>query len=165
MLLGGDEFRRTQRGNNNAYCQDNETSWLDWSLRRRHDEILRFARNVLALRRAHPVLRREAFYTHEDIQWFDPHGRSPDWSDSRARSLACLIRAKDAPALYLMFNADPEPIGFVLPVPPRLRPWRVAVDTAQPSPRDCHAAGEEAALAIQTSYALESRSSAMLVAR
>ena len=81
MLLGGDEFRRTQRGNNNAYCQDNETSWVDWSLCHRHDEILRFARNVLALRRDHPVLRREAFYTDEDIQWFDPRGRSPDWSD------------------------------------------------------------------------------------
>ena len=72
MLLGGDEFRRTQRGNNNAYCQDNETSWVDWSLRHRHDEILRFARHVLALRRAHPVLRREAFYTAED----DPVVRS-----------------------------------------------------------------------------------------
>ena len=60
MLLAGDEFRRTQRGNNNAYCQDNETSWVDWSLRQRHDEIVRFTRNVLALRRAHPVLRRES---------------------------------------------------------------------------------------------------------
>ena len=56
MLLGGDEFRRTQRGNNNAYCQDNDTSWVDWSLRHRHDDILRFTRNVLAFRRDHPVL-------------------------------------------------------------------------------------------------------------
>jgi glycogen operon protein len=165
MLLGGDEFRRTQRGNNNAYCQDNETSWLDWSLRDRHDEILRFARNVLALRRAHPMLGREAFYTDEDIQWFDPRGHRPDWSDSRSRSLACLIRAEDEPALYLMFNADPEPNSFVLPVPPRPGPWLVAVDTAQPSPRDCHATGEESVLASQTSYAVGSRSSAMLIAR
>jgi glycogen operon protein len=165
MLLGGDEFRRTQRGNNNAYCQDNETSWLDWSLRHRHHETLRFARNVLALRRAHPVLRREAFYSDEDIQWFDPRGGSPDWFDSRLRSLACLIRAGEGPALYLMFNADPEPITFVLPAPPRPGSWRVAVDTAQPSPRDCHAAGGEGALASQTSYAVGSRSSAVLVAR
>jgi glycogen operon protein len=165
MLLGGDEFRRTQRGNNNAYCQDNETSWLDWSLRHRHDEILRFARNVLAIRRDHPALRREAFYTGEDIQWFDPSGRSPDWSDARSRSLACLIHGEDGPALYLMFNADRVPLDFVLPVPPRLGSWRVAVDTAQPSPRDFHAPGEEGALASQTSYALGSRSSAILVAR
>jgi len=165
MLLGGDEFRRTQRGNNNAYCQDNETSWLDWSLRHRHDEILRFARHVLALRRAHPVLRREAFYRPEDIQWFDPLGREPDWSDARLRSLACSIGHGDGPALYLMFNADPAPIAFLLPVPPRPGPWRVAVDTAQPSPRDCHPAGEEDALASQTRYAVGPRSSAVLVAR
>jgi glycogen operon protein len=58
MLLAGDEFRRTQRGNNNAYCQDNETSWIDWSLVERHQELVRFTREVLALRRAHPVLPR-----------------------------------------------------------------------------------------------------------
>jgi glycogen operon protein len=120
---------------------------------------------VLALRRANPVLGREAFYTDEDIQWFDPRGRSPDWSDSRSRNLACLIRAEDGPALYLMFNAEPEPIAFVLPAPPRPGSWRVAVDTASPPPRDCHAAGEEDALASQTSYAVGSRSGAMLVAR
>ncbi len=165
MLLGGDEFRRTQRGNNNAYCQDNATSWLDWSLGHRHDEILRFARTVLALRRAHPVLRREAFYTSEDIQWRDPRGESPDWSDSRRRSLACLIRAGEEPALYLMFNALPEPVTFALPAPPRPGRWRVAVDTAQPSPNDCHAAGEEGDLASQTSYAVGSRTSVVLVAR
>jgi hypothetical protein len=63
-----------------------------------------------------------------------------------------------------MFNADPEPISFVLPVPPRPGPWLVAVDTAQPSPRDCHSTGEEGALASQTSYAVGSRSSVMLAA-
>jgi glycogen operon protein len=165
MLLAGDEFRRSQRGNNNAYCQDNGTSWLDWSLRHRHDEILRFARHVLALRRAHPVLRRDAFYRPEDIQWLDPIGRDPDWSDARLRSLACLIAPAGGPALYLMFNADPAPIAFVLPAPPRPGPWRVAVDTTQPSPEDCHPAGEEGALASQTRYAVGPRSSAVLVAR
>jgi glycogen operon protein len=165
MLLGGDEVRRTQRGNNNAYCQDNDTSWLNWSLRHRHDDILRFTRNVLAFRRDHPVLRRETFYTSEEIQWFDQHGHSPDWSDSRSRSLACLICGEDEPALYLMFNAEPEPLGFTLPVPPRPGLWRIAVDTAEPPSRDCHTVGEESALASQTSYAIGSRSSAILVAR
>jgi glycogen operon protein len=165
MLLGGDEFRRTQRGNNNAYCQDNETSWVDWSLRHRHHEILRFARNVLALRRAHPVLRREAFYAPGEIQWFDPGGRSPDWSDPHRRSLACLIRADDGPALYLMFNADPEPIAFAVPAPPRSGSWRVAVDTAQPSPRDCHDPGAGGALASPTRYAVGARSGVVLVAQ
>ena len=95
MLLGGDEFRRSQGGNNNAYCQDNEISWVDWSLLQRNSEVFRFARGMFALRRAHPVLRREAFYTAEEIVWFDPSGKSPDWFDPRQRCLACLIRSED----------------------------------------------------------------------
>jgi glycogen operon protein len=165
MLLGGDEFRRTQRGNNNAYCQDDATSWLDWSLRHRHDEILRFARGVLALRRAHPVLRREAFYADGDIQWRGPRDESPDWLDSRRRSLGCVIHGGEGPALCLMFNAEPEPVTFALPERPRPGRWRVAVDTGQPPPRDCHAEGEEADLASPTIYAVGARSSVVLVAR
>jgi glycogen operon protein len=165
MLLGGDEFRRSQRGNNNAYCQDNETSWVDWSLLRRNDEIFRFARGVLALRRTHPVLCREAFYTDEEIQWFNPSGTSPDWFDLRKKWLACLIRGREGADLYLMFNADTERIVFVLPPSPRPGPWRLTADTAQVSPRDCFAPGEEIALANPTSYVVESCSSVVLVAR
>jgi glycogen operon protein len=97
MLLGGDEVRRTQQGNNNAYCQDNETSWVDWSLLRENDEIFRFTCCALAFRRAHHVLRREAFYTGADIRWFSPRGDSPDWSDPQQKCLACLIRDQDGP--------------------------------------------------------------------
>ncbi len=165
MLLGGDEFRRTQRGNNNAYCQDNETSWIDWSLRERNDEILRFARSALALRRAHPVLRREAFYGEEDIRWFAPGGEGPDWADPRERRLACLILGRDDPDLYLMFNADVEPVSFTLPPPPRRRRWHLAVDTARPSPREFCTVGEEGALASPSAYSVALRSSALLVAR
>ena len=127
MLLAGDEFRRTQRGNNNAYCQDNETSWIDWSLADQHQELVHFVRRVFAFRRAHPVLRREAFYGEEDIQWFGPTGRSPDWldpcpakpgvSDSRSegarsvfdvqcRSGFDLVRPASAPALETMAACD-----------------------------------------------------------
>jgi glycogen operon protein len=165
MLLGGDEFRRTQRGNNNPHCQDNETSWVDWSLRQRHDEIVRFTRSVLALRRAHPVLRRGAFYRDEDIRWFDPGGRSPEWLDRGQRRLACLIRAEDGADLYLMFNADTEPSSFALPPPSRPREWRLAVDTGQPAPRDAYAVGEEGRLPDGTSHELAARSSVVLVAR
>jgi glycogen operon protein len=165
MLLGGDEFRRSQRGNNNAYCQDNETSWLDWSLLWRNDEIFRFARGVLALRRAHPALSREAFYSADEVQWFSPGGNSPDWFDPDEKSLACLIQGQGVADLYLMFNADAEPIGFVLPPSPRPGPWRLSIDTAQPSPRDFFASGEEFDLANPTSYVVESRASVVLVAR
>ncbi len=165
MLLAGDEFRRTQRGNNNAYCQDNDTSWMDWSLLRRHQEIFRFARGVLALRRAHPVLCREAFYSDKEILWRSPSGNAPDWFDSREKSLACLIRGEKEPDLWLMFNADAQPIDFVLPPPIRPGVWRLAVDTARESPRDFFAPGEEVAVESLSHYWVESRSSVVLVAR
>jgi isoamylase len=165
MLLAGDEFRRSQRGNNNAYCQDNDTSWVDWSLFQRNNEIFRFARGVLALRRAHPVLRREAFYTDAEVLWLGTSGDPPDWFDSRQKALACLIRGQEGPDLCLMFNAGTEPIDFVLPPPARSGVWRLAVDTAQESPRDLFAPGEEVAVADSRSYVVESRSSVVLVAR
>jgi isoamylase len=76
-LLGGDEFRRTQGGNNNAYCQDNETSWVDWTDLEKHQEIYRFAYGMIAFRRAHPILSKEQFYTDAGIQWFGAQGGSP----------------------------------------------------------------------------------------
>jgi isoamylase len=83
MLLGGDEFRRTQGGNNNAYCQDNETSWIDWNQLEQHQEIYRFAQGMIAFRRAHPVLSKEQFYTDAEIQWFGPQGGLPNWTDRK----------------------------------------------------------------------------------
>lgn len=164
MLLGGDEFRRSQRGNNNAYCQDNDLSWVDWSLLARNQEIFRFTRGILALRRAHPVLRREAFYTEKEIQWFNPSGHCPNWFDPRPKCLACWVRGQEGPDLYLIFNADHAPIDFVLPSPGSSQ-WRLAVDTAQASPGDACAPGEEGALLNPRGYLVEARASVVLVAR
>ena len=91
MLLARDEFRRTQHGNNNAYCRDNEASWVDWSLAEQQTDLTRFTRQVLAFRRAHAVRRREAIYSDRDIQWFDSNGRSPDWLDPNQKRLACVV--------------------------------------------------------------------------
>jgi glycogen operon protein len=165
MLLGGDEFRRSQGGNNNAYCQDNDTSWVDWSLRERNQELVRFTRGVLALRRAHPALRREAFYTDQEIQWFHPSGGGPDWFDPHQKCLACWIRGQEEADLYLMFNAGTVPIAFALPPSPRSGPWRRAADTSQAPPHHCCAPGKEDSLANQSHYVVESRSSVVLVAR
>jgi isoamylase len=165
MLLAGDEFRRGQGGNNNAYCQDNETSWVDWSLLDRHREVRRFVQGILAFRRAHSALRREAFYTGEDIQWLAADGRSPDWSDPRQKSLACLIYGHGESDLYCMFNASPTAIRFFLPPPPRLGSWYLALDTAQPTPRDVCATGDARALRNRTRYAAEPHSAVILVTR
>jgi glycogen operon protein len=164
MLLGGDEFRRTQRGNNNAYCQDNEVSWFDWSLLERHREIHRFARGVIAFRRAHPVLRKENFYTDADIKWFAASGAPPGWADQQQKSLACLILGETEPDLFLLFNAGAESVDFYLPVLPAGKIWRLAVDTSRTVPDDLFDTGKEPSLQGQIHFQLGPRSSAILLA-
>ena len=164
MLLGGDEFRRTQRGNNNAYGQDNEISWFDWSLLEKHHEIHRFARGMIAFRRAHSLLRKEAFYTEAEIKWFGPHGATPDWTDPRRKSFACLILGTSEPHLFLMFNADTEAVDFAIPTLEENSIWRLAVDTARAAPGDLYDVGKEPVVEGQISFRVESRSSAILVA-
>jgi isoamylase len=163
MLLGGDEFRRTQRGNNNAYCQDNEVSWFDWSLLEKHKEIQRFTRGMIAFRRAHPVLRRETFYTDADIKWFGPNGATPDWADQRQKSLACLILGQTEPDLFLLFNADIRSVDFSIPGLPAGKIWRLAVDTSRTAPDDLFDSGKELSMQGQISFRLEPRSSAILL--
>jgi isoamylase len=165
MLLGGDEFRRTQGGNNNAYCQDNETSWYDWSMLKRHGEIFRFTRGMIAFRRAHPILSKEQFYSDADIHWFGPQGGLPDWDNQDENQFACLIHEGEQSTLYLMFNAGDDAIDFALPPVAQGTRWHQAVDTARDSPQDLFAAGDEQICADQETYRLGSRSSAILLAR
>jgi isoamylase len=164
MLLGGDEFRRTQRGNNNAYCQDNEVSWFDWSLLDAHKEIQRFTRGMIAFRRAHPVLRTENFYTDSEIKWFAPNGATPGWADARQKSFACLITGQAEPGLFLLFNADTRSVDFAIPALPANKIWRLAVDTARTPPDDLFDPGKEPSMQGQISFRLEPRSSAILLA-
>jgi glycogen operon protein len=163
MLLGGDEFRRTQGGNNNAYCQDNEVSWFDWSMIEKHKEIQRFTRGMIAFRRAHPVLQNETFYTDEDIKWFGPSGAKPDWSDQRQKSLACLILGQTEPDLFILFNADTRSVDFYLPALPAGKIWRLAVDTSRSAPDDLFDSGKEPSLQGQIGFRLEPRSSAIFL--
>ncbi len=163
MLLGGDEFRRTQRGNNNAYCQDNDMSWFDWSLLEKNKEIHRFTRGMIAFRRAHRVLRREDFYTDADIKWFAPIGVTPDWADPRQKSFACLILGPTEPDLFLLFNADNGPIDFSIPALPAGKIWRLTVDTSRSAPDDLFDSGKEPSMQGQISFRLEPRSSAILL--
>jgi glycogen operon protein len=165
MLLGGDEFRRTQRGNNNAYCQDNETSWVDWSYLERHNEIFHFTRGMIAFRRAHPILSKEQFYTDAEIHWFAPQGGLPDWADSKEKQFACLIQENEQDALFLMFNAGTSGAEFNLPPLPYGFRWHRAVDTSRLTPQDLFAPGEEPPLDNSKTYPLEARSGAILLAQ
>jgi glycogen operon protein len=165
MLLGGDEFRRTQRGNNNAYCQDNETSWIDWTHLEQHREIFRFTRGMIAFRRAHSILTTEEFYTGAEIQWFGSQGGLPNWADPRCKTVACLIHENGQDMLFLMFNAGTVETDFGLPALPQGFRWHLAVDTSRLAPQDLFAAGEEALVDDSKTYHVEAHSSAILVAR
>ena len=141
MLLGGDEFRRTQGGNNNAYCQDNETSWYDWSHLDEHREIFNFTRGMIAFRSAHPVLSKEQFYTDAEIHWFGPRGELPNWLDPKEKQFACLIHEDEQSALYVMFNAGGDAVDFSLPPAPSGVRWRLAVDTSHGASEGLFAVG------------------------
>ena len=165
MLLGGDEFRRTQGGNNNAYCQDNETSWCDWGQLEKHQEMYRFTRGMIAFRRAHPILSQEHFYTDAEIHWFSPRGDLPHWSVPKEKQFACLIHESEHNDLCLMFNAGADAVDFSLPpVLPGTR-WHLAIDTSREAPQDLFAAGEEPFWENPKTYHLSARSSAILLAR
>ena len=165
MLLGGDEFRRTQGGNNNAYCQDNETSWVDWTCLEQHSEIFGFTRGLIAFRRAHPILSREQFYTPAEIHWFGPQGGLPNWADPKAKEFACLIQEDERRGLCLMFNAGGYAVDFGLPPAMPDTRWYLAVDTSREAPHDLSPAGEEPLWEDPRSYHLSPRSSAILLAR
>jgi isoamylase len=148
MLLAGDEFLRTQRGNNNAWCQDNEISWLDWSLADKNADFLRFTQMMSALRRRHPALRRRTFFRGSgldgnmapDIIWHGVEPGQPDfspWSRSIAFCLDGSLTGREPDRdFYIICNAWREPLGFRVPRSPSGRPWRRVVDTALPSPLD-----------------------------
>ena len=145
MLLAGDEFGRTQQGNNNAYCQDNEIAWVDWRLAKQNRELLDFTRRLIGLRAAHPSLRRNAFLRGKaavagsppDVEWSGPHGHAPDWANGRA--LACLMNGDPASSgrpesdddLLLIFNGDAHAQRFRLPAGRR---WTLELFTQEQAP-------------------------------
>src|SRR5438477_308964 len=123
MLLGADEIRRTQRGNNNPYNQDNAINWVDWALATRHDDLLRFVQRLIAFRKAHPALSQPMFYTgavnrrgRPDIAWHGTQLNSPGFDDPNAHALACTIAGIDDTAdLHVMMNMFWEPLAFDVP--------------------------------------------------
>jgi isoamylase len=143
MLLGGDEIRRSQRGNNNAYNQDNPTSWFDWTMVASNQDILRFVQRLIAFRKGHPALWQPRFYTGEtnergltDITWHGTKLHSPGFDDPQARALACTIAGFGGSAdLHVMINMFWEPLDFEVPVNPQ-RAWYLAIETFAPSPAD-----------------------------
>jgi isoamylase len=154
MLLSGDEIGRSQRGNNNAYCQDNALSWTDWTLDPPREALLVFTQRLVALRRAHPVFRRRDFFRGRavapggvaDIVWLKPDGSEmdePAWRDPHTHALAAFLSGDgldeaDAhgrrvvdDSFVLLFNAGPEPVDFTLGTLPVAWPGELLVDTGR----------------------------------
>jgi glycogen operon protein len=148
MLLAGDEFLRTQQGNNNAWCQDNDISWVDWGLATRNADFLRFVRELIALRKRHPALRRRSHFRgtgldgflEPDIIWHGVDPGRPDFSPG-SRTFAFALnggrtgREPDSD-FYVVCNAWRQPVDFRIPLAPSGRLWRRVVDTALAPPLD-----------------------------
>jgi glycogen operon protein len=145
MLLAGDEVLRSQRGNNNGYCQNNELSWFDWSLCETNADMWRFVQLMIALRRRHPSLMRRRFLSGNplgergiaDIIWYGANGEPPSWYDDEAQALGFALTGRDVREadLYVMLNMASTPLRTSLPTFTGRR-WRLAVDTSRESPNE-----------------------------
>jgi glycogen operon protein len=158
MIGHGDELGRTQHGNNNAYCQDSELAWIDWD--NVDEQLLRFTRELVAFRRAHPAFRRRRFLTGKpvrrvagtpvpDAEWFTPSGREmgdADWGNELGKAVALFVNGEGIrertprgerlvdDSFLLCFNAHWEPLDFTMPGPEYGQKWEAAIDTARPDP-------------------------------
>ena len=159
MLTAGDELGRTQRGNNNAYCQDNELSWIDWDLKQPERDLLAFTHYLIELFHRHPALRRQRFFRgtkvhgsrYKDITWIRPDGQEMNADDWRNSQSSCLgvqlagdaledvsergVRLKDDTLLIVM-NARPEVVQFTLPEDDTRKCWEIILNTHIPTGND-----------------------------
>ncbi|NBX29243.1 hypothetical protein EBR04_02125, partial [bacterium] len=191
MLVAGDECRRTQQGNNNAWCQDNAVSWFDWSLLDTHADVVRFVRELIRFRLGNPTLRRRSFLaggaaasgTLPDVEWFSPDGVHIDWYAADG-SLSCFFGApsherlemEDDPAagglagtprhVLIVAHAGSLPRVFTLPQPSLIRalPWKLFVHTGHPAPGDIFPDGLGPAVDFAQPLELPERSFVCLVA-
>src|SRR5262249_48621065 len=167
MILMGDEIRHTQRGNNNAYCQDNETSWLDWSRVKKHADVHRFV-SLLTARRVLRDVEHErqcvsltSLLREANKAWHGVRLYQPDWGDySHSVALAAEL-CKEGLVFHLILNAYWEPLVFELPRPSDGNLWRRWIDTALDSPHDI-VPWQSAPTVTENTYRVESRSVVML---
>ncbi|MGZ0149084.1 glycogen debranching protein GlgX [Kribbella sp. WER1] len=179
MIAHGDELGRTQRGNNNVYCQDNEISWIDWDLQEPQKHLLEFTRALVKLRNNHPVLRRRRFFHGDtgidglgDLVWFNPNGtemQNGDWQRDDARAIAVFLNGdaisepdpRGEPVVddsfLVLLNGNFEPVDFLLPPEEYGETWTVAVDTTTSTgtgDADPHAAGSTVQLEARSTLVL-----------
>jgi isoamylase len=167
MIQMGDEMRRTQQGNNNAYCQDNEIGWLDWNLATKHGDILRFVKQLIRLRltfespQENERLSLAEFLHHAEIRWHGTRLNHPDWGDD-SHSLAITLKSYKGKQLrHFILNAYWEALEFELPPPAEGNTWRRLIDTGLKPPFDI-ADAVRASRIDQASYLVQPRSVVLL---
>ena len=179
MLLGGDEMLRTQRGNNNAYCRDDELSWFDWRLVEKNRDFFEFTKHAIAFAKRYPVLQRRTFFSgrdsnldeRPDIRWYGNDLGQPWWSDPELRTVAYQLDGAEADngagdyLVFVILNADWRQQSVRLPEPGSTRKWHRVVDTALPAGKDFLPDGKEAPLDPADAYIIEPRSTVVLLAR
>jgi glycogen operon protein len=180
MLLGGDEMGRTQRGNNNAYCQDNSLSWYDWSLLQKNASLYRFVKEMIAFRLRHHGFMRPEFYTGRDgnynaipdITWFDETGSTPGWGQIDYclamrvdGSRADILADQDDNDFFIMFNGGVKKITFSVCKALEGKRWVRAVDTGLPAPEDILLPGTEKELDYPDRYTVQARSMVILISK
>lgn len=171
MFLAGDEIGRTQRGNNNAYCQDNEISWFDWTLVRTNRDLHRFWKLMIEFRKRHAALRQRQFFNGAvnerglpDLSWHGTKLHAPDWLNPEARVLAMTLAGFDGDSdIHAMFNMYWDSLEFELPAVGG-RTWLTAINTAQAPPHDIADAGAEPEVTGNT-YTVQGRSVVVLINR
>ena len=171
MFVAGDEVRNTQYGNNNAYCQDNEIGWFNWSGPEKHSGLLRFWRRMIAFRKRHAAVRQNSFFTGDvngrglkDVTWHGTKLFSPGWGDNQARALGFTLAGFDQdPDIHVMMNMHWEALEMEIPVIAG-RQWARVVDTSMPSPSDIAEPGMEFEC-TGPSYVVSARSIVVLVNR
>ena len=178
MLLGGDEMRRGQQGNNNAYCQDNEISWFDWNNAGINGKLLMFTKRAIALRKNHAVFRRENFFSGQkengvsDIQWVGPDGSNPDW-EKLSRFLAFRLGGacaknedgKQDNDFYVAANTDKHDVNCQLPTLTDGKKWYRVADTSIDAEDSICEEGKEELLHAQSRYIVPGNSLVVLIAR
>ena len=170
MIVAGDEFGRTQKGNNNPYCQDNEISWIDWRLVEKNAELFRFFRLLIEFRKAHSSLCRSNFFEEDSsgssaICWYDAQLNHPQWS-ARQHSLAYQLQGEGKESdIYIISNSAKKIQYFQLPKAPEKWFWALSADTAKESPKDIYSIGEEIRLEDQEKYQVMAQSTVLLVSK
>jgi glycogen operon protein len=178
MILGGDEFGRTQEGNNNAYCQDNAVSWFDWELAERNVDVFEFFRKAIAFVRRFPILQRRKFVLGADLDddglrdltWFGPDQDEPRWSDPESRTLCVQLDTGEngngaVERLFFILNAHFESQWVRLPTLATPLAWHRAVDTSSPAGEDFSDTGAEIRLDPADHYIANPRSTIVLLAQ